>query len=831
MNTYTRLFACLLVLSFVAVTVTLSQIRAPWPPQKQVPGTWLKKPTPSQQAIAKSDSTASFYKRKAEWQKLIDDYWGPGDSYAQKVYVFDAYASYARANFPAFVYSKLNWDSVAAYWRAKITDSTSRGAFHVILRKLSNSLNEWHASAGDLVIDAMPLTPGTPGVSLPGHDVRHFGAALTPLPDKSLLVYKVIANHPLGLQRGDRVLGYEGVLWQKLINELLEAGVGTDVLVGGCPTAKEYYRLAYAGMFWHLFDTIDVVKYGSGQVVHLPTSPLTGLDVSAPLLHCDQIPIAGVPMPSEDLLSGDVTYGTIQGTNIGYIYVRHHTDPKISAQFDAAVQALANTNGLIIDLRLDYGGIYGLRQGIGRLVNFGDSTLQAKRRHSASDLQTMVPATVLDYTIPQDGGTMYDRPIAVLVGPQCRSTGDISAWELSYIPNTRFFGKSTTGAFSGYWWSNGPTVPGYYLLCPDFILVDHRFPEVQLLSTELPIDEEVWLTPDGVANGEDDVVMRALQWISTLTYAHDVALDRYSVPPGRDSVCVTTTLANPLHHDAVLSAVVTDGAETICDSVLLYNDGLHGDGSAGDSVWGRRIRAPSDEGVFNVSVRTDDITQGAFRRLSNAQQFTTGGPLTLDSVAYTKFATYSYCGVRTYVKNNGTTWTFQGAAVNLLCNDPWVTSIVPATLPLPNIVPGARVYPSGFFKLNYDPSIFPDTVNVKFELTFNGHVCWADSTRITFSSTGVGEEGPLPTAYALRQNYPNPFNPSTTIRYGLPHKSNVSLKIFNTLGQQVALLENGEHDAGYHEVRFDGSGLASGVYFYRLQAGTFVETKKLILLR
>jgi photosystem II stability/assembly factor-like uncharacterized protein len=85
--------------------------------------------------------------------------------------------------------------------------------------------------------------------------------------------------------------------------------------------------------------------------------------------------------------------------------------------------------------------------------------------------------------------------------------------------------------------------------------------------------------------------------------------------------------------------------------------------------------------------------------------------------------------------------------------------------------------------------------------------------------------------YELSQNFPNPFNPSTTIRYGLPQRSQVTLTVFNTLGQQVAVLQNGEQEAGYHEVRLDGSGLSSGVYFYRMQAGSFVQTRKFILLR
>jgi phosphodiesterase/alkaline phosphatase D-like protein len=89
----------------------------------------------------------------------------------------------------------------------------------------------------------------------------------------------------------------------------------------------------------------------------------------------------------------------------------------------------------------------------------------------------------------------------------------------------------------------------------------------------------------------------------------------------------------------------------------------------------------------------------------------------------------------------------------------------------------------------------------------------------------------LPVSYSLAQNYPNPFNPATTIRYGLPQRSMVNLTIFNALGQQVRQLLSEEQAAGYHDVKFEGSGLASGVYFYRIRAGSFVETKKFLLIR
>ena len=88
----------------------------------------------------------------------------------------------------------------------------------------------------------------------------------------------------------------------------------------------------------------------------------------------------------------------------------------------------------------------------------------------------------------------------------------------------------------------------------------------------------------------------------------------------------------------------------------------------------------------------------------------------------------------------------------------------------------------------------------------------------------------LPVSFSLDQNYPNPFNPTTTIRYALPAMSYVTLSVFNALGQQVATLVNDTQDAGYHEVRFDGGSLASGVYFYRLKTGDFTQTRKMLLL-
>jgi hypothetical protein len=105
----------------------------------------------------------------------------------------------------------------------------------------------------------------------------------------------------------------------------------------------------------------------------------------------------------------------------------------------------------------------------------------------------------------------------------------------------------------------------------------------------------------------------------------------------------------------------------------------------------------------------------------------------------------------------------------------------------------------------------------------------AKFARVTVS---VDEERTgIPSEYGLSQNFPNPFNPSTTIRYALAHAGPVELKVFNLLGQEVALLVNDSQKAGYHSVTWNAQGSPSGVYFFRLTAGTFVETRKLVLLR
>jgi hypothetical protein len=89
----------------------------------------------------------------------------------------------------------------------------------------------------------------------------------------------------------------------------------------------------------------------------------------------------------------------------------------------------------------------------------------------------------------------------------------------------------------------------------------------------------------------------------------------------------------------------------------------------------------------------------------------------------------------------------------------------------------------------------------------------------------------VPQQYGLAQNYPNPFNPSTTIKFQMPSKGFVKLKIYDMIGREIATLVDGFQEAGTHDVKFDASNLPSGIYFYRITTGTYGATKKLVLIK
>jgi hypothetical protein len=115
----------------------------------------------------------------------------------------------------------------------------------------------------------------------------------------------------------------------------------------------------------------------------------------------------------------------------------------------------------------------------------------------------------------------------------------------------------------------------------------------------------------------------------------------------------------------------------------------------------------------------------------------------------------------------------------------------------------------------------------------NGHGCAIDSV-VVFNSSSIGISkisSNVPERYELCQNYPNPFNPHTKIKFSIPKQGLVTLKVYNLLGQEVALPVNSVFSEGYYNVDFDGTVLPGGVYFYKIESNWFLDTKKMVLIK
>ena len=127
----------------------------------------------------------------------------------------------------------------------------------------------------------------------------------------------------------------------------------------------------------------------------------------------------------------------------------------------------------------------------------------------------------------------------------------------------------------------------------------------------------------------------------------------------------------------------------------------------------------------------------------------------------------------------------------------------------------------------FESFIFRSRGNASDFIVDEIHVRYPESPTVSVQD---GEKT-IPTSLKLEQNYPNPFNPATTIEFSLPQRQEVTLKVYDLLGREVATLVNANIEAGVHSVTFDASNLPSGVYIYRLQAGEFTETKKMVFLK
>ncbi len=507
-------------------------------------------------APASGEPPALAHGLDTDWAGLIDQKWGPSPwTVPQMLRIFDSFWNLIDQQFACFHDLDVDWMALRSRYRTEIqAGGISRGRFAAIMRYASLALRESHTRVVDSRVVGTALTPGTPLFVMGGWGNNgHFLAGLTPLPDSSLLVYKTVPDHPLGLVPGDLVLGYQGIPWKRLYPQLLAAELPiTGFWCGSSPSSWTHSMLMSAGMNWHLFDTIDIVKHATGDTVHLSVAPLAQY---RKYLNCtEQLPIDGVPMPDYNLTGVPVSWGIIRGTQVGYVYVQAWAGAA-GDELDHAVDSLLthlHPSGIIFDFRTNYGGnMFLAYPALDRLFGEDVPTVGFAQRCSVSDHLAMSPSPggpPAAYVIHGTAKADYDRPIAVLVGPGAVSSGDQVANLLRHHPRARFFGRSTSTAF------NAPQsflfgVADYYGLYAAADAYRVSDPGQELTHLEFPVDEPVWLTPDDVARGHDTVADAALAWVLA---GRQVTIE---VRPGDDEHAV-----NPGAHGVLPVALLSDSS-------------------------------------------------------------------------------------------------------------------------------------------------------------------------------------------------------------------------------------------------------------------------------
>jgi len=303
------------------------------------------------------------------------------------------------------------------------------------------------------------------------------------------------------------------------------------------------------------------------------------------------------------------------------------------------------------------------------------------------------------------------------------------------------------------------------------------------------------------------------------------------LPTAGDTLVVTAHIANPENHPATVYAIYKGEHTSLHDSIQLYDDGLHGDGGASDHVWGGiKWISEIEEDLYEVRLRTRDLEQGTKHdiHLNALDYFTSIGPVVWYEDKYTlKNVMDSLYTLKLSLKNESAVYTIQDVEARLSSSDPNVTEFQQSTQSFLDIEPLQSVECNGVyaFYIKHDPQ----SLKFKIEIASEGQYWWEDSLDIV---TAIDQDDlVLPKIFALHQNHPNPFNPKTVIGYQLPAFSEVELTIYNLTGQKVKSLVRETQRAGYHQVEWDASGFASGIYYYKIEAGEFQDVKKMILIK
>ena len=455
-----------------------------------------------------------------DWKTAIDTTWQDTVrdlSTDTKLAVFDSVWTLLDQKFAGFNNLSVNWDSLRTVYRPEIANGISMGRFTAILNYLSLDLKDGHTFIGHGIINQNPNPkPMTPALYPGGWGLDwHFGAGLSPLPDSSLLVYSVIPDHPLGLEPGDIILGYDGIPWKRIYPILIKMELPLCMFpsLGSNDYSINFNWLKAAGDNWHLFDTIDVVKYGSNDTLHLSTKVMENHQFN--FLHSDQLPQPGIKFP-QSVSDYKLSWGLLENTNIGYIYIWSWYYNNISSMFYNAVDSLVHVyhvKGLILDMRDNTGGyMNNTYSGLSLLFRTSPSILGLAERFSPFDHFTL--KDFMNFSFASNPDKSFAGPVAVLVSTYTESAAEFVCYALKQRPYTKFFGNPTSGSFASLEQS---VINGFSLSYAYANGFDENKPNNFLDHWSFPVDQEVYFKPEDVRHGVDSYVKAAVSWIDSIT--------------------------------------------------------------------------------------------------------------------------------------------------------------------------------------------------------------------------------------------------------------------------------------------------------------------------
>jgi hypothetical protein len=472
---------------------------------------------PESKGTARITSGTGIVFDTSKWVHRIDSTWGGGLSDTAKLNLFNEFWMQVDSFYAGFVgLPAYNWDSIVNAMRTEISDSVSEGRFEGIIGNLLGYLNDGHTdfynstiNYGSAIYLSLPVFRGESGL---------FGACITTVNDTSAMVYTVDPGHPFGLQAGDIILGYNNIPWTKLIPILLQYQLPTSIGKGSSDAATYHRLIQAAGENWYLFDTINIKKC-DGSIVNLPTSLMIGKSVHDLCTEEMQVPgIHKLTYTDYFLNNRIICSGVITGTRVGYVSMIDCSDGSGDSLYNAVKILMEDSlvDGLIMDIRANYGGTYNAFERTFMYLNAGESAISwlgAGDRVSPSNKLLMYnaePTSWYDFTDTIPGA--FHKKIAILCGPGALSAGDLLSVLFKHDTDVKTFGKSTTGAFGGYI-PLTITYPNYYASRQGGNFYQASDTTHYLTHTSFPVDSAVWYSQASVCDGVDNILKTAIDWI------------------------------------------------------------------------------------------------------------------------------------------------------------------------------------------------------------------------------------------------------------------------------------------------------------------------------